>query len=221
MHQVSAILVQHDPKSLNGPNGPFTLHKFKAADGTWYQTTKTPIANEAYSFVQSGAPCTLNVEPTQNGDYLNNVIHGVFAGGDVAAAAPGAPTGGGAPTAQAAPTGSAGQSGAPPRAEFQRSKEEMRRTAALEIASTLFHAQNLSSYVDFLKIAARVEKDIANGYQTAASEPQAQTSSSSVGGGEQAAAPEAAAEAPAAEVASAPVSPDDDIPFMPTADAGF
>jgi formate dehydrogenase major subunit len=65
------------------------------------------------------------------------------------------------------------------------------------------------------------EKDIANGYQTAASEPQAQTSSSSVGGGEQAAAPEAAAEAPAAEVASAPVSPDDDIPFMPTADAGF
>ena len=125
--QVAVTIAQHEPKQLNGANGSYTLHKFKAADGTWFQTTKVPIANEVYGLAfQDGqptnAPLTLTFEPTPRGEYVNNVIYAVVAGGQVSAA----PAASGAPTG-AAPTGAAQAAAAPAssnvsRADFQRSK---------------------------------------------------------------------------------------------------
>jgi hypothetical protein len=209
--QVVVELKYHDPISVNGRNGQFTIHKFKAADGTRFQTTEQALADKAYGLL--GQVATIDFELEVRGEYTNNVIKSIQPGGQLQQ---GAPSGGGAPVSSGgAPTGAQQQKS---RADFQRSKEEMRWTEAMSIAATLYAATpklQEGGYANFIGLANKVESDIAakSGAEAASSGSQAQGSSSPAGdgGGEQGA-PQGA---PTAQAAAEPVqtSTDDDIPF--------
>lgn len=96
--QITTTLVSHNPKSIQGRNGLFTIHEFTDANGLEFSTTKTPIANQLYSLLNT--PVGLEYEEKVNGNFTNRHIQKVLGGAAVpeaVAAAPAAPTA--APTA--------------------------------------------------------------------------------------------------------------------------
>lgn len=223
--QIQTTLVEHKPQQMNGSNGAWTLHKFKAADGNWYEIGKTDIANAAYALMQSGTAVLLTYEVKQNGQYTNNRVSAVQAIGAAGQAmAPGvtpvgAPNGAAPTTTPAAAPTTAPTSGNSYRPTAPEDAQRMSRSKGLDQAlkaaeSGIVVVESLDQLFDVAGAFAR--------YAYSGSRPGASTapSSSGAGGGESAGAPQAAPVAEAAPVAQQPeqqqqqtVPTADDIPF--------
>ena len=218
MLTAQTTLVEHEPKNLNGRNGSYTLHIFKAQDGTRFQTSKAPLANAAFGLLNQ--PITIGYSQQQRGDWTNNVIEQVEAGHVAIAAAPtgGAPTGG-APTAPTSSSSSSSGGGWKKR-DPEESAEIMRQNALARALEThvagLFKAESIG---EVIKLADKYVRYYQGGAEAvlgqAAGPGQASQAAApqAVGGDAQGAvAEQAAAPAPTA-VAEQPVVADDDIPF--------
>lgn len=216
--QVATTITSHEAKQINGRNGAFTLHLFKAADGTRFQTTKQEIANVVYGLAFANGqpnmqPITIDLEQVPRGDYLNNEITSALAGAvaGVATSVPGGRGGGGSRG------GGGGGFGKKDQAVINRSAALSR--AIETVAAGIITPAELGGSDGLFKLANRYVK-----YIETAPEAQGGAVSSDGGGAPVGAAPTAAptaapvaAEAPAAPVAAppaAPATPDDDIPFL-------
>lgn len=216
MFQAQTVLVEHEPKSLKGRNGPYTLHIFKAQDGERFQTTKTAIANAAYGLLNQAV--TIGYEQQQRGDWTNNVIEQIEAGNVALAAAPtGAPTGaaptGAAPTSAPASSGGGGMS---PDRELRVMRQNGLANALATVDAGLFEATSIG---DVIKLADKYVRYYQGGAEAvlgqAAGSGQAQQAAAPQAVGGDAAVAEAPASAPTATSPAEPVAAqaDDDIPF--------
>ena len=219
--QIQTTFVSHEPKSINGRNGQYTLHIFRTADGTQFQTSKADIANKAYGIafadgVATGKTLTVAYEQKQNGNYTNNVIQQVEEGAVTLAAAPGAPTGG-APTG-GAPTGSS--SGAAGGSQFMKKRDpdeakQIMRQSAVTAAFTAIQSGlvEVGKLGEVIVLAEKFVKYFEGGpaalVQAAGSGQAQQAAAPADGGGAQ----QAAAEAPVSAAPASSVVAGDDIPF--------
>lgn len=225
--QTQVTLTEHKPQSMNGQNGPWTLHKFKASDGQWYEVSKTDLANTAYALMQSGTPVLIEYDQKQNGQYTNNRVTNVQALG--AGGAPMAP--GVVPNATNGPVQTAT---APTKAPAASSSSSTYRPTAPEDAARMSRSKGidqalkaaelgiveLSSIDQLFDVAGTFARYAFSGSRPGGGAVQGAVSSGA-GGGEGQGAPQqqavapAAAEAPqpAPAPATAPATADDDIPF--------
>lgn len=219
--QATVTFVRHNPKQVNGQNGPFTVHEFFTQDGTKFDTSKTDVANAAYALAfANGAPTNaallVTYEEKQNGQWTNRRITAVQGAGD-GAMAPGvmpsgsqqAPTAApsSAPATSSAPTtGGTGQNYRPTAPE---DAARMSRSKGLELAIKAAEGGliSISGIDDFFGIAGSFAQYIFKGSRPSSPAATGADSSGAGGGGEAGAAP--AAPAPT----SAPAAADDDIPF--------
>jgi hypothetical protein len=86
--QTQTVLTSHQSKSGSNAKGGWTMHIFKTADGTSYQTFDTALGNKAYGLLNQ--PVSLIFESETRGDYTNNVLKSIDGAAGAAPAAPAA-----------------------------------------------------------------------------------------------------------------------------------
>jgi len=79
LETVITQLVSHEPKTVKGRNGDFTVHKFKDANGAEFQTTDQETANSAFALTGdskglSRIAYAVEERKTQRGTFKNNDI---------------------------------------------------------------------------------------------------------------------------------------------------